>query len=45
VFEVVREHQRFCRASCRLAHFRRTDDDPRLPLVGDLDDLFREPFE
>jgi hypothetical protein len=41
----VREHQRFCRALCRLAHFKRVDDDPRLPLIGDLDDLFREPFE
>lgn len=44
MFEVVRELQRFCQPSCRLAHCRRTDADPRLPLA-DLDDLFREPFE
>jgi hypothetical protein len=42
-FTPVRPHQRFCRPSCRLAHFK-VAPQPRLPLA-DPEDLFRVPFE
>jgi hypothetical protein len=42
-FDPVRDHQVFCRPSCRRAHFK-VNGERRLPLL-DLDDLFSVKFE
>jgi len=44
MFDPVREHQAFCRPSCRFAH-RSTRSTPTLAPVGDRDELVRLPFE
>ena len=43
-FEPVHPQQRFCRPSCRRAHFN-VREQLRLPLGDPEADLFREPFE
>jgi hypothetical protein len=43
-FTPIRPHQRFCRPSCRWAHFKVTQPPRLLPFDAD-DDLFRVPFE
>jgi len=42
-FEPTRAVQSFCGTACRLAHF--AADTPRAVPLGDLDDLFKVPFE
>ena len=42
-FDPVRDHQAFCRPSCRVAHFKA--DTARAVPLDDLDDLFKTPFE
>ena len=43
-FTPSRRHQRFCRPSCRVAHFKGRGEQRRLPLE-EADALARVPFE